>query len=780
MQKLRLIVAITLVLPQVVFPQTNAQLTQHIRGTVTDRTSGGLLYSAEVRLASGEMVTSTDELGRFVLNDVPIGRHTVTVSRMGYETTVINEVLVGSARAVNLDITLVQSPIALEEVTVGPNVNKAGSLNDMALLGAQMFSVEEARRFAGGMDDPARLVSAYAGVATPSLSNNGISVRGNAPALLQWRLEGVEIPNPNHFADLDVLGGGFLSALSANVLGNSDFFSGAFPAAYNNAVSGVFDMKLRNGNNQNYEHVFQLGILGIDFASEGPISRKNRSSYLINYRYSTTKLLEQIRGKEGMGGTLGYQDLNFRFNFPTEKSGTLSVWGTGLIDEVDPILDDRNDWKYAEDGFLAGAKQRSGAAGISHNYLFGNQKTGLETSLAATYLGNRVDETFHDLDGNSSPQTDLTANTTNLVLTTALTHKASARHSYKAGITWTTIGYDMRLDFAPEAGGALENFAAANDHTNLVSAYASSKINLGKRVVLSAGLNTQHLTLNNHTTVEPRASIRWQAAPRSSFAVGYGLHSRMEKPDVYFVRDADGNLPNNQLAFTKSHHLMLAYVYRISPDMNLKIEPYYQHLFNVPVTADGSYSLLNRTDYYLTEVLVGEGKGQNYGVDLTFEKYMTKGLYYMVTGSLFDSKYMAGDGTWYNTRYNRRFVLNGLIGKEWLMGRNMLGINLKATVMGGKRYTPVDEEATLAHPDNAVQYDENRMFAHQFNPMFIGDFSVSYKLNRRRTAHEFALKSVNATSQQEYVEHRYNIKSGEIEPYRPAISMFNVSYRIEF
>src|SRR5690606_16830538 len=134
----------------------------------------------------------------------------------------------------------------------------------------------------------------------------------------------------------------------------------------------------------------------------------------------------------------------------------------------------------------------------------------------------------------------------------------------------------------------------------------------------------------------------------------------------------------------------------------------------------------------------------------------------------------------YNTRYNRRFVLNGLIGKEWMMGNNMLGINLKATVMGGKRYTPIDEEATLAHPDHAVQYEEIRMFARQFNPMFIGDFSVSYKLNRRRGAHEFALTSVNATRQREYIEHRYNIKSGSIEPYRPATSLFNVSYRIEF
>ncbi len=684
MYSIRVIVAFFLFLPQLVFTQTDQQLTQAIRGTVTDKTSGEPLYPVTVELDGARRVASTNGKGEFVLDGVPIGRHTISVSRVGYETAVIKEVLVGSARAVYLDIGLVQKPIALEELVVNPRINKAEPLNDMALLGAQMFSVEEASRFAGGMDDPARLVSAYAGVAAPSISNNGISVRGNAPSLLQWRLEGVEIPNPNHFADLDVLGGGFLAALSSNVLGNSDFFIGAFPAEYNNAVSGVFDMKLRKGNTQHYEHAFQLGVLGIDFASEGPISRKYQSSYVANYRYSTTQLLEHIRGKEGMGGTLGYQDLNFKLNFPTPNAGTFAVWGTGFIDKVDPILEDVNQWEYLEDGSLAGARQWSGAGGLSHSYAFRNRRTSLHTTLAATYLGNRVDEALYDTERNSRPKTDLDNRTTNLVLTSAIHHKFSVRHTNKTGITLTNIRYNMKLDAAPVSGEPLERIADASGHTNLVSAYTSSRIALGRAWLLSAGLNVQYLALNQQATVEPRASLRWQASPNGSLAVGYGLHSRMEKPDVYFVAVEHGDLPNQMLGFTKSHHVMLAYHHQLSPDMSFRIEPYYQYLFDVPVTPGGSFALLNRNDYYLTDILVSEGKGRNYGVDVTLERYLIKGLYYRVTGSVFDSKYRGGDGNWYDTRYNRRFMLNGLAGKEWMMGRDVVGGKRKGNGNGGQ------------------------------------------------------------------------------------------------
>ena len=298
---------------------------QTIRGMVVDGDSKYPIPYATVRLSDKEgMGTTTDSLGRFTIPQVPVGRHTVEAAFMGYEPGIFREILVTSAKEVYLEIPLKESVNELSEVVVRARTNKEEAMNKMATTGARMLSVEEASRYAGGFDDPARLVSAFAGVA-PSVSSNGISIHGNAPHLLQWRLEDVEIPNPNHFADIATLGGGILSSLSSQVLGNSDFFTGAFPAEYGNAVSGVFDMKLRNGNNQKNENTIQVGIMGIDVASEGPLSKKHKASYIFNYRYSTTGLLNLD------GGTMDYQDLNFKLNFPTKMAGTFSVWGTSLI-----------------------------------------------------------------------------------------------------------------------------------------------------------------------------------------------------------------------------------------------------------------------------------------------------------------------------------------------------------------------------------------------------------------------------------------------------------------
>ena len=273
----------------VIGQKNNKILTQVVRGFVVDAASGYPVAYATVNLVDKPEIGSvTDSLGRFVIKNVPIGRHNIQASFVGYEPTIFREILVTSSKEVSLNIPLKESIKELDEVMVRPQLNKEQPLNKMVTTGARMFSVEEASRYAGGMDDPARLASSFAGI-SPSMSTNGISIHGNAPHLLQWKLEDVEIPNPNHFADLSILGGGILSGLSNHVLGNSDFFTGAFPAEYDNAVSGVFDMKLRNGNNRKIENTFQLGLLGIDFASEGPLTRRHNSSYIFNYRYSTTQ-----------------------------------------------------------------------------------------------------------------------------------------------------------------------------------------------------------------------------------------------------------------------------------------------------------------------------------------------------------------------------------------------------------------------------------------------------------------------------------------------------------
>ena len=532
-------------------PQSSGRPVQTLRGVVNDRASGHPIPYATIQLTDiPGLGMMCDSLGRFALPKVPVGRHSVQASFMGYESATVREILVTSAKEVYLEIALQESVNELSEVVVRAH-NRNEAMNKMAVAGARMLSVEEASRYAGGFDDPARLVASFAGV-TPSVSNNGISIHGNATHLLQWRLEDVEIPNPNHFADIATLGGGILSSLSAQVLGNSDFFTGAFPAEYGNAVSGVFDMKLRNGNNQRNENTFQVGIMGIDFASEGPLSKKHKASYIFNYRYSTTGLLNV-----DLGGKMDYQDLNFKLNFPTRHAGTFAVWGTALLDKYKSSLEKNPDkWDYLEDAGQGRSTQYMAAGGVTHRYFF-NENTLLKTTLAGTYSDQEAIQTTYDREFNPSPNINQNSRSTNLILTSSLNRKVNNRFTNKTGLTFTQMFYNMNLELAPFIDQPLETISKGDGNTSLISAYNSSAWGINDKLSLNFGLHGQLLTLNNRWTLEPRASLKWQINTRTSFALAYGMYSRMEKMDVYFVKtqSTGDRSVNKNLDFTKAHHL---------------------------------------------------------------------------------------------------------------------------------------------------------------------------------------------------------------------------------
>lgn len=567
-------------------PQSSGRPVQTLRGVVNDRASGHPIPYATIQLTDiPGLGMMCDSLGRFALPKVPVGRHSVQASFMGYESATVREILVTSAKEVYLEIALQESVNELSEVVVRAH-NRNEAMNKMAVAGARMLSVEEASRYAGGFDDPARLVASFAGV-TPSVSNNGISIHGNAPHLLQWRLEDVEIPNPNHFADIATLGGGILSSLSAQVLGNSDFFTGAFPAEYGNAVSGVFDMKLRNGNNQRNENTFQVGIMGIDFASEGPLSKKHKASYIFNYRYSTTGLLNV-----DLGGKMDYQDLNFKLNFPTRHAGTFAVWGTALLDKYKSSLEKNPDkWDYLEDAGQGRSTQYMAAGGVTHRYFF-NENTLLKTTLAGTYSDQEAIQTTYDREFNPSPNIDQNSRSTNLILTSSLNRKVNNHFTNKTGLTFTQMFYNMNLELAPFIDQPLETISKGDGNTSLISAYNSSAWGINDKLSLNFGLHGQLLTLNNRWTLEPRASLKWQTNTRTSFALAYGMYSRMEKMDVYFVKtqSTGDRSVNKNLDFTKAHHLMLSFAYKVSENTSLKVEPYIQFLYDVPVMRDSSFS----------------------------------------------------------------------------------------------------------------------------------------------------------------------------------------------
>jgi hypothetical protein len=756
------------------------QSTQNIRGVVRDKLSSVPLEYATVAVIGvhSPSGTTTDSLGQFVIRNVPVGRYDIQVSFVGYEPLLLKEILLTAGKEAYLELLMTENANTLNEIVITPEVNKSQPLNVMALGSARMFSMEEAGRYAGGFDDPARLAAAFAGV-TSSVGNNGIVVRGNSPKFLQWRLEDVELPNPNHFADVAAFGGGGLTAFSSQLVGNSDFFTGAFPAEYGNALSGVFDMKLRNGNNQKRENTFQLGAIGIDVASEGPFRKDGMASYIFNYRYSTMALLSSVLPENA--GAVRYQDLSFKLNFPTSHAGAFSLWGIGLVDrsgqkaKTDPMQ-----WNYATDREEQDVKQSMGAFGVNHRINLKNNAY-LKTSLAATV--SHLDYDTERLNDNLqfAPQSAIKNTNWNFVFSSFINRKFNVSHTNKTGVRITGLKYNMLLREAHHQQ-SLETIVNETGVSALLAAYSSSSLNLSDALTLNIGLTAQLFTLNGRYAIEPRAGLRWKFNANHSVGLSYGLHSRLEMLYLYFTKPATGELMNKNLDFTRAHHLVATYDQSFGGDYHLRVEPYVQQLFGVPVVAGSSFSLINvQHDWFIPDRLENSGKGFNYGIDATFEKYMSQGFYYMFTASLFDSRYRAGDGVWRNTRYNRRYVFNLLGGKEWMTGRNRQNIfnaNVRLSYQGGDRYSSV--ELAASQQAEKIVYLEKDAFSQQYAPAFLCHFTVAYKINRKNIAHEFAIKVINATMNREYLGHKYNFTTRTVDVDSEYMIVPNISYKIEF
>ena len=770
----------------IIFLQDNKQkttsndtqkLTQTIRGIVVDsKTNTPIEYASVCIIEDPSRGGSTDGRGNFRINNVPVGRYNIQASFMGYRPSIISEVSVTSSKEVFVEIPMDENVQDLAEVLVKPEIKKDRTINPMAITGGRMISIEEASRFANGFDDPARLSSAFAGVAG-DVGTNAVAIRGNAPQFTQWRLEGIEIPNPTHFADLSGLGGGFLSALSTQVIGNSDFYNGAFPAEYSNALSGVFDMHLRNGNNQKYEHAFQVGLMGIDLASEGPINKKRGSSYLVNYRFSTTSLAS------GNDINLKYQDLAFKLNFPTRKAGTFSIWGLGLIDRNKADVLERSEWETMGDRSSGYNKLDKLAGGLAHKYVL-DENTYICSSLSATYSKDRSLADLHTDDAIINVA-DIQNSRWNLVFNSYLNKKFSPRHTNRTGITITELKYDLDYKVSPYLGlnKPMEQISKGSGESTVLSAYSSSVINLSNNLTTSLGVTGQYFTLNKNWSIEPRVALKWKINPAHSLAAAYGLHSRRERLDYYFVEQIiNGKKESNRyLDFSKAHHFGFTYDWNINQSLHLKIEPYYQYLFHIPVEENSSFSIINYEEFYLDRILTNTGIAKNYGIDITLEQYMKNGFYYMITASLFKSKYRGGDRIWRNTRLDKSFLVNLLAGKEWMVGRlkqNVLSVNGRLFFQGGGRYTPVDEEKSQEEKD--IVFDESKAYTKRFNPSINGDVSISFRINKKRVSHEFSLKILNVGMRTGMHFYQYNERTSVVEEKDGAGLIPNISYKIYF
>ncbi|MEO9482508.1 MAG: TonB-dependent receptor [Ekhidna sp.] len=761
-------------------------LTQTIKGQITDEQSGTPLIGATVRVAgiSPPLGAVSDVNGYYRIEEVPIGRQSIYVSYLGYSSATIPEILVSTGKEAVINVKLIESLQQLDEVVISAEAQKKGEpRNDLATVSAISLGVEETSRFAATFDDPARAALTYAGVQTGGDDLlNEIVIRGNSPKGILWRLEGVEIPNPNHFTSIGSSAGG-ISMLSSSVLASSDFFTGAFPAQYGNATSGIFDLQLRQGNFDKHEHAIQAGLLGIAAASEGPIAKGSRSSYLVNYRYSTLSLLTNL-GLDILGDEedIAFQDLSFKIRLPTKKVGSFSIWGLGGRNTYD-----FNPNRAFGDFLVESEDQTLGVGGVT-NVFYTSDDSFFETIISGSFskLTNNSDSLNVKLFQNE----DFVE--TSLRFSTFYNHKFSARHALRVGAVISRLGYDLENQFLIRSENRYITTLDENDHAEFLQGFSNWQFRPSDKLTINSGIHISHFALNNRTYVEPRMGFRWNRE-KYSITGGAGLHSRMETVALYTAKqqlESGGFVQNNKdLGFTRAAHVALGFEKMLMDGLKFKSEVYYQHLYDVPVwpndTASSaealSFSILNTFDGYTSTELANDGTGRNYGLELTLERFLTNGFYMLSTASFYKSLYTAADGVERSTQFDGGYIFNFLAGKEIPVGKNgnnTLGLNGKFIFAGGKRQAPLDIIRSINEGGSRFNFERN--YELKLDNFFRMDIGISYRKNKPRLTSVIALNIQNLTQRSNEFFRFYDPGSGQIRSDSQVSFFPNLSYRIEF
>ena len=748
-----------------------SQYTQTVRGKVFDNETKSPLTGVKIQVFTADSVKNlravTDAEGLFEIPNVPIGKHELLGKLMTYENKTIT-IIVQTGKETVLEIPMQESFVQKEEVVVSAR-KKGETINELAIVSAQQFSVEESNRYAGSRSDPARMASNFAGVQGADDSRNDIVVRGNSPLGIVYKVEGIDIPNPSHFA-ISGSSGGPVSILNNKILGNSDFFLSAFPAEYGNSISGIFDLKLRNGNNKQHEFTGQFGFLGTELLAEGPLSKNGRSSYLVMGRYSTLSLFKSLGIQIGTDAVPEYGDVAFKFNWMLKNGGMLSLFGMGGKSNIEIKISEQTE--YSRELYGEGDRDQyfgtsMGVSGLIYKKPL-NERTFFTSTLAYSfeeqhshhdYLIRHIDtvvsegETRYPIVVDSIyPLMGYQYSTGRILNYTAINHKINKQHLVKFGLnseyqmmnTLDSVlnvdhtAFRRRWDFS---GGAV-----------LLQPFVQWKWRISENMDFTAGIHSQFYSFSKSISpAEPRIGWKYRMQNGQSLSAGAGLHSQMQPLYTYSYRLYDSLsqqyvLHNREMDFTRSLHQVIGYEKIFSKNFQVKTEAYYQYLFNVPVTIQPSaFSLINQGSgfaRFFPDSLENTGTGYNYGLELTVQKFFDKSFFFLFTGSLYDSKYKGSDGVLRNTSYNGRYTVNLLAGKEFkINSKQSISLGIKTTYAGGKRYGYVDTAASNLLKE--LVFIDSALYERQFRDYFRFDLKVNWVYNARNMTHEIGLDLVN-------------------------------------
>ncbi|CAL2106030.1 putative TonB-dependent receptor [Tenacibaculum sp. 190524A02b] len=793
------------------FNFTQAQTTQTIKGIVTDKYSSIPLYNVAIEVINkkSKIGTVTNNKGEFELNNLTPGNYTLSFTIIGYTPVTVEKLTLTSGKQLNINILMEEASDILNEIVITSH-SKNKTINNFTSLSAQSFSVKETEKYAGTFGDPARMALNFSGITTAGDARNDIIIRGNSPIGVLWRIDGVEVNNPNHYASTGTTGGS-VSIINNNTLQNSDFFISAFPAEYGNAFSGVFDLNLRNGNKNKYELTGQIGYNGVEAMIEGPFNEKYDGSFLLSYRYSVLSLLDKINPEETKEAVPNYQDLTFKLNFPLKKNN-LSVFGIGGLSNInflaEKLPDDAEQYSLSKERDLYN-ESNLGIIGANYKHLLNdNSYLNYNISYSTSEIITKIDSVKTAT--NSTPKkTKPFFRSKNkddkLNFSLSYNNKINRRNIFKSGITFqrqyasyidsASINYkrlDLTTNTLMDTIGFIKTIDITNGKLDNLKVYTQWHHRFSKAFKMNLGINFQKILLNNQSSIEPRINFSYNLSKNKKIALGYGLHSKIP-PIINYFALSNGEideiisdkpaLTNLDLSFIKSHHFVIGYKHKFNRNLHLNIETYYHYLFNIPIERTPSnFSLINTgaafAPVYRTN-LINQGTGKNYGIDFSIERFLYKKWYAKLNASIFDSKYRGSDKIERSTAFASNYSFKGLGGYQHKIDKN-LSANFNTTInySGGSRKKHIDLKQSILK--NRTIYDDEKIYTTREDDYFRLDFRISLQRNKDNYSEELGIDFINATNHKNTYSREFDPNTGNISKNYQQKFLAMVMYRIHF
>lgn len=685
-----------------------AVYTGRIDGRVADAETQAPLAGANVSVPNTSMGAASDEDGRFIIFNVPVGNYSVRFDYIGYEPVIKTDVIVRSQRTTNVNAELQMQAVETEAVTV-----TAGYFppDEDEPVSAIRFSSEEIRRAPGSAGDVSRILMSLPSTAMVNDQSNGLIVRGGNPMENTFFIDNIEIPNINHFPD-QATSSGPIGLVQVDFIEDVQFFSGGFPVVYGDRLSSVMDITFREGNRNAYDAQLDLNFAGFGGAAEGPLGGKG--SWMAAVRRSYLDLLVETVDV-GTSVAPRYGDVQGKIALNLSPKHKLTFLGLFGDDHNAPDRETglENDMIHYGSQNIA---ERT--AGVNWRALW-NKRGYSNTSLSMTQ--QKFDEAWYETStGLYASRNHSDERAVKFRNVNHFRPAPSAAFDFGAEGKWLHSDFDNQAAATTNAlGDSVPEWRLNQTRTAVQAAgFVNTILNPLRKLTVTMGVRGDYFSENREGTLSPRASLSWQVNPLTRITGSAGLFTQA-LPLLLLSRRAE----NSRLRNPQSLHLILGVEHLLSPDTRLTVEVYQKTYSRFPVDPDQpALFILDDRHTASGGRLEDTGKALSRGVEILIQKKLARDFYGLASAAFFRSRYRGADRVWRNRRYDNRVILS--VEGGYKPDRNW-EFSLRWIYAGGAPYTPLDTEASARL--HRMVLDGSRIHAERF-PAY---HSMNVRFDRR-------------------------------------------------